>query len=194
MRKVWHIGGGLVAIALAYYIHWPYTFSIALAVFLTWVTVESLRRREPWFGKLFMTISAPFVRGYERRKYVGNTWFALSVTILSAIFHDPILLAGSVVGWTFGDPAAEIIGRLIPSKKYFGGEKSLSGTLSCFIVSFFAFFAFFTVTKTGGDVVSASLTGAAATTLAETFSLSFAVNDNFTIPLVTALSLSFVLY
>jgi dolichol kinase len=161
---------------------------------LTWVTIESLRRREPWFGRLFFSLSAPFVRYYERRRYVGNTWFALGVTILTAIFHDPVLISASLIGWTFGDPAAEIIGRLTPSHKYFGGEKSIAGTLGCFVVSLAAYLAFFRLLGSAGEAWWAiALTGAAATTLAETFSLSFTVNDNFTIPLVTALALSYVL-
>lgn len=192
-RKFWHVAGGMFAIALSLLLPWPLVFFVALTTLLTWVTVESMRRREPWFGKLFLTLSSPFVRHYERRKYVGNTWFALSVTILTAIFRDPVLLSASLVGWTFADPAAEIVGKLIPSKKFFGGEKSLAGTLGCFAVGLLAYMAFFRVIGTQGDLLSAAFTGAAATTFGETFSFSFSVNDNFTIPLVTALALSYVL-
>ncbi|MBI4092425.1 MAG: hypothetical protein HY420_00705 [Candidatus Kerfeldbacteria bacterium] len=192
-RKFWHVSGGCFAIFIAAYFSWPIPFFVALATLLTWITIESMRRREPWFGKLFFILAAPFVRHHERRTYVGNTWFAFSVTILAALFRDPLLLSASLVGWTFGDPAAEIFGRLVPSKKYFDGEKSLSGILACFIFSFAAYVLFFRLVGTGGDPLSAALTGAAATTLAETFSLSFSVNDNFTIPLVTALALSYVL-
>lgn len=192
-RKLWHVVGGMVAITLPLLLPWPLPFFIALGVLLTWVTIESMRRREPWFGRLFFTLSSPFVRHYERRKFIGNTWFALAMTIITAIFRDPLLVAAAVVGWTFGDPAAEIIGRAIPSKKFFDGEKTVAGSLGCFFVSALAYWGFFQTLGTGGDILSASLIGAAATTLAEVFSLSFSVNDNFTIPLVTALALSFVL-
>lgn len=192
-RKVWHITGGLIAITICIVLGWPWTFAVAAVLLLTWVTIESLRRREPWFGKLFYTISAPFVRGRERRTIVGNTWFALIVTILSFLLRDPYLLAASIVGWTFGDPAAEIFGKLIRSPKFFDAEKSLAGVLGCFVTSFAAYYGFFWVLGTGGAVLSAALTGAIATTLAEMFSLSFTINDNFTIPLVSALALSFVL-
>lgn len=193
-RKFWHLVGGLVAIAIPLLVPWPWPFFAALATLLTWVTIESLRRREPWFGRLFFSLSAPFVRHFERRRYVGNTWFALGATILTGIFHDPILVSASLVGWTFGDPAAEIIGRIVQSRPYFGGEKSVVGTLGCFVVSLAAYLVFFRLIGTSGEIFwSAALTGAAATTLAETFSLSFTVNDNFTIPLVTALALSYVL-
>ena len=192
-RKMWHISGGCVVIALATFVPWPYSFFMAFAVLLAWISVEAMRRREPWFGRLFFTLSAPFIRHYERRTYMGNTWTALSAAVLSGLFKDPFLLAACFVGWTFGDPAAERVGRLIPSKKYFSGEKSIAGTIACFVVSFIAFYAFFRIMGTGGAVVSAALTGAAATTLAETFSLSFTVNDNFTIPLVTALALTYVI-
>lgn len=192
-RKLWHIVGGCFVIALAVLLPWPYSFFASLATLLTWITIEAMRRREPWFGKLFFTLSAPFIRHRERRTYIGNTWTALSVTILSGLFHDPLLLAACFVGWTFGDPAAEIVGRLIPSKKFFSNEKSVAGTIACFLVSAAAFYCFFLATDTHGALLSASLTGAAATTFAETFSLSFTVNDNFTIPLVTALALAFTL-
>ncbi len=152
------------------------------------------RRREPWFGKLFFTLSAPFIRHFERRTYVGNTWFAFSVTILAFLFKDPLLLSASVIGWTFGDPAAEIAGRLIPSKRFFDDEKSLAGALGCFVVSFTAYLGFFKIMGTGGDIVAASFIGALATTIAEMFSFSFTVNDNFMIPLATALALSFTLH
>jgi dolichol kinase len=192
-RKIWHMTGGLFAIGVAYFVPWPYSFYVALGSFLIWVSIESMRRREPWFGRLFFSLSAPFIRGFERRKIVGNTWLTLSVTIIAAIFHDPVLIAGSVVGWTFGDPAAEIIGKLVPSKAYFGGEKTLAGTLGCFVVSALAFAGFFWATHVGGDILPAALTVAAATTLGETFSTSFTVNDNFMIPLTSALALSFIL-
>lgn len=192
-RKIWHISGGCVVIALATLVPWPYSFFIAFAVLLVWISVEAMRRREPWFGRLFFTLSAPFIRHFERRTYMGNTWTALSAAVLSGLFKDPLLLAASFVGWTFGDPAAEIFGKLIPSKKFFSGEKSIAGTIACFVVSFGAFYGFFWIMGTGGDIVAASLTGAAATTLAEMFSLSFSVNDNFTIPLVTALALTYII-
>ena len=192
-RKLWHIAGGCIVIALATLVPWPYSFYIASATLLIWISIEAMRRREPWFGKLFFTLSAPFIRSQERRTYIGNTWTALSAAILSGLFRDPLLLAACFIGWTFGDPAAEIVGRLIPSKKFFNGEKSVVGTLACFAVSFAAFYAFFRIMGTGGDVGAAALTGAAATTLAEMFSLSFTVNDNFTIPLVTALALTYII-
>ncbi len=193
-RKLWHIIGGCFAIGVAAYLPWPYPFYVALSTLLLWITIEAARRREPWFGKLFFTLSAPFIRHFERRTYVGNTWFAFSVTILAFLFKDPLLLSASVIGWTFGDPAAEIAGRLIPSKRFFDDEKSLAGALGCFVVSFTAYLGFFKIMGTGGDIVAASFIGALATTIAEMFSFSFTVNDNFMIPLATALALSFTLH
>lgn len=192
-RKLWHIVGGCFAISVAALLPWPYPFFVAFATLLIWVTIEAARRREPWFGKLFFTFSAPFIRHHERRTYVGNTWFALSASILAFLFKDPLLLSASIVGWTFGDPAAEVIGKTIPSKKFFDGEKSITGTLGCLIVSFIAYTAFFQLMGTKGDVFVAAAIGAAATTIAEMFSFSFTVNDNFLIPLVTALALSFTI-
>lgn len=192
-RKFWHVIGGSFAIGAAVVLPWPYTFYLALATLLLWITIEAERRREPWFGKLFFTLSAPFIRHFERRTYVGNTWFAFSATILAFLFKDPLLLSASFIGWTFGDPAAEIAGRLIPSKRFFDNEKSLAGALGCFVACLVAYLGFFTIMGTGGDIVAASLIGAAATTIAEMFSLSFTVNDNFMIPLATALALSFTL-
>ncbi|MFH0828815.1 MAG: hypothetical protein V1907_01395 [Candidatus Kerfeldbacteria bacterium] len=190
-RKLWHIVGGCFAISVAVYLPWPYPFYVAFATLLLWTSIEAARRREPWFGKLFFTLSAPFIRHHERRTYVGNTWFAFSASILGLLFKDPLLLSASLVGWTFGDPAAEVCGRLIPSKKFFDDEKSLAGTFGCLIVSFIAYVIFFRLMGTGGDILAAAFIGAAATTIAEMFSFSFTVNDNFMIPLVTALALSF---
>lgn len=192
-RKLWHVVGGLVTFFVVLYLGWPWTFLAAVATLLTWISIESARRREPWFGRLFFTLSAPFVRHYERRRVVGNTWFALSATLLSVVIRDPIILAAAFIGWTFGDPAAEVFGKLIPSKKYFDDEKSVAGTIACFAVSFLAYLAFFRLLSIGGEITAAAFTGAAATTLAETFSLRFTVNDNFSIPLVSALALSYVL-
>lgn len=192
-RKIWHLTGGLFAVAIAYYLPWPWPFLVAAGSFLLWVTIESMRRREPWFGRLFFSISAPFVRGFERRKLVGNTWLTLAVTIIAAIFHNPVLLAGSMIGWTFGDPAAEIFGKTIPSAKYFDGEKSIAGSIGCFVAAFLAYAGYFQVVGTGGDLFPAALTVAAATTLAEAFSTSFTINDNFMIPLSSALALSYIL-
>ncbi len=192
-RKLWHIVGGLVAITLSLLVPWPYNFFIAFGTLLSWVTIESVRRREPWFGRLFFTIASPFVRHFERRRIVGNTWFALAITIITALFRDPILIAASVVGWTFGDPAAEIVGKTIRSKKFFDGEKSLAGTLGCFVMSFAAYLVFLHLVGVGGAIASAALIGAAVTTIAELLSFSYAMNDNFLIPLASALAFSYVL-
>lgn len=192
-RKFWHVSGGLIAITIAYLLPWPIPFFVAFATFLWWVSVESMRRREPWFGRLFFSLSAPFVRARERRNVIGNTWSALAMTIIGGLFQDPILLAGSMIGWTFGDPVAEIFGKLIPSTSFFDREKSIAGSLGCFLASAVAYGAFFWIIGTGGDPLSAALTLAATTTLAEAFSTSFTVNDNFMIPLSSALALSYVL-
>lgn len=192
-RKLWHLTGGMVIIALAYFLPTPYPFFIALASFFTWVSIESMRRRERWFGRLFFSLSAPFVRGFERRKILGNTWTAFAATILTALFHDPVLLAGAFVGWAFGDPAAEIIGKIVPSKSYFGNEKSVAGTIGCFAVGAIAYAGFFWLLGFEANVMPAAMTVAAAVTLAESFSTSFTINDNFLIPLSSALALSYIL-
>jgi dolichol kinase len=181
------------AISVPLIFGWFWSLVVAVVTLLTWVTIESMRRNEPWFGKLFFTLSAPFVRHRERRTIVGNTWMALSATLLTVIFRDPVLIAGALVGWTFGDPAAEITGKLIPSKKYFDGQKSIAGTVGCFLISFAAYVAFFKIVGVGGAIIPGALTVALATTFAETMSLDFTVNDNFTIPLFSALALSYIL-
>ena len=106
--------------------------------------------------------------------------------VITALFKDPLVVSGCLVGWTFGDPAAEIGGRLIRTPRFRGRRKTVAGAAACMLVSMAAYAVFFRQLGVPIDAVGI-IAVSAVTTVGETFSGK--LDDNLTIPILCALTL-----
>ncbi len=187
LRKVFHLLSGLYSMymILQYDRPWPLYQAIAWLAF--WTLVEWWRLSNHRFNRSVFRTFRPFFRGEERRRPV-NVWFCAAAVLVTAFVHDPTLAAACFIGWTFGDPTAEVVGRTVRSPRLGLGRKTVAGLVSCFTVTFVAYLLFFGLIE-GGMWWWLSLAGALATTMAEAGSER--ISDNLTIPLACALALSF---
>ncbi|MFH0829290.1 MAG: hypothetical protein V1907_03885 [Candidatus Kerfeldbacteria bacterium] len=184
-RKVFHVFFGLYSITVVLSVERPWPLYQAVAWLIVWFLIEFWRQSDRRFNRLFFRTFRLFVRRQERRRPVGNTWFAAAAVFVTACVRDPTLAAACFVGWTFGDPTAEVFGRTIMSPRVGIGRKTLAGLAACFTVSLATYLLFFLLIK-GGVWWKLSLVGAAATTLAEIW--SDRIDDNLTIPVACALA------
>jgi glycerol-3-phosphate acyltransferase PlsY len=127
------------------------------------------------------------LRGRERSRFTGACYiFIASFIAFLAFERDIAVLALSFLA--VGDATAALVGRYLGRTKVLG--KTLEGDLSCFasclIIGAFFYQAGLSIT------VPAFAAGAAGATLME--SVPLPVNDNLTIPLVSGLIMTLVMF
>jgi dolichol kinase len=154
---------------------------VSASCFLVSFLLDLLRLRDHQFNSWFMEIFSEFVRRTETNKFNGSTFLCLAFFLV--IFFFPRNVAISAMFFlSLGDAAAELGGKNFGRLKIFG--KSLEGTLAFFSVAFLIAFLLF-------DSWQIALVGALVGALVELF--SFELDDNLTVPIGSALALSFAL-
>jgi len=84
----------------------------------------------------------------RERRDLGTVYYAFScflMTIFSySVFEKPYMLGIGLLIMGYGDGLANVIGRRFPWRQYYicGNQKSIGGTLTIFLVSFFILFLF----------------------------------------------------
>ncbi len=133
VRKIAHVGTGLLAVAL------PWVFASAWPVVaITGLAVATLlaSRRVP----LLRDRLGGAVHGVGRAS-LGECYFPAAVGVLFAVAHrQPVLYAIPLLMLTFGDAAGAMVG-VEYGRHHFrspDGTKSAEGSLACFTASFFA--------------------------------------------------------
>ncbi len=81
------------------------------------------------------------------KKDFGTVYYAIScflMTLFSYLFQKSYLLGVGLLVMGYGDGLANVVGRHVPIKTYtvFGHKKSVMGTFTMFLVSFFIVFGF----------------------------------------------------
>lgn len=189
-RNIFHMTNAVVAVALYEWVLARPTCLIVLGGLLSlWLLIDLTRRISPRFSHvLYDRWLSAITRPRERYTVPAATWYTLGVLlVVAAADQTSAQLALLVLG--FGDPWASIIGRRWGSRKLFR-RKSLVGTLSFVTVSFVVCVAFMLLVKDVTWSTAALMAGVAAMAgaTAELFS-DDKLDDNLTIPVVTALAL-----
>ena len=183
-RKVIHIGAG------------TWTFGIVL-IFDHW-----------WWGIVpsasFVLLNYLFHRaGTFRamdaaRSGLGTVYFALSVTVVLALFWSqgrPAVAVAALMPMTWGDALASLLGRRWGSRVYSVGAstRTLEGSMAMYAVSWLATLGAILVFELAPDALAAriAVVVAAAATLAE--AVSPHGTDNLTVPGVSAVALGLLL-
>ncbi|MGD9396370.1 MAG: hypothetical protein PVJ05_08090 [Candidatus Thorarchaeota archaeon] len=201
-RRIVHLFAGAAIWTVPYYPHpWVATF-----VALTFVVMLALANTDRFSG-FFAAMARP--EDLEHNSVRGPFWYAVSITILTAIFtftgfHELYFIAGAAIHiMMFGDGMSAPIGMKYghnSTRVIFGSNRSIPGTLSVFIFGFFGsllafwWFGIFSlidpVFVTGGNVlwfelIVLALVGAITATIVELVSPKG--TDNITLPLITCL-------
>jgi phytol kinase len=197
-RKIVHLFAGAAIWTVPYYPHpWVATF-----VALTFVIMLLLANTER-FGRFFAAMARP--EDLEHGSVRGPLWYAVSITILTAIFtftgYDQyyFIAGGAIMIMMLGDGMSAPIGMKYGSnhtRVIFGSKRSIEGCLGLFIFGFigamvaFWWFGIFSLTVfTAGvgyiDMTLLALIGALTATIVELVSPKG--TDNITLPMITSI-------
>lgn len=184
-RSLFHVGSGLLALAMIYWVLSSTGMLIIAATFAVggW-TMEAWRRVNPKVNDRLMAAFGPVSHPHEHWRVNSATWYA-SALLLLALLGQPLLSAVAVTVLALADPAAGLIGRKWGRIKLVNG-RSLEGSSTFFVVATLAAFGV-AAGMYGVAIVPALLIALAAAlpaTLAELFSR--VLDDNFTVPVAAA--------
>jgi dolichol kinase len=151
-------------------------------LFLITVLVEFLRLRVLAFNRVFVRLLGSMLKEAETKHPTGVGYFLGGVSLCLLFFHVKVALA-SIVILAVGDPAASWVGQRWGRIRF--GEKTLEGTASFWLFAMVAGVLFqglwlglpFVIFSIG------ALTGAVVECL------PLRIDDNFTLPLATGLSM-----
>lgn len=142
--------------------------------------IELLRTENRSFGKNFDKTLGKLMRVHEKDNISGATYLLISSIICISFFSYEIAFV--CLGFlAIGDTMAAIIGKTLGSRRIVGTNKSLEGSLACFISTFI--FALFFLNPL------LALAGSFTATLAE--SAMPRIDDNIKIPIISGLTMSF---
>ncbi len=174
LRKLFHFSGS--AIPLAYLVLGrPLLLAVTIVLFLSEIALEILRMR----GGLKYGFLQGQLKKEEAIGFTGSFYFLLSCLLTILLFRKSVAVPAMLI-LSIADPLSSLVGQACARKPLFG--KSIQGTAAFFLASLAILLCF---PLKGYAVPAAAL----AATLAELFS-SRLVDDNLTIPLVTAATLT----
>lgn len=185
MRKLWHIGMGLIAL-------WPYytveamtkevAIRLAFAVAVAGLLVDLLRLRFSHLNHYVLKVLGPLMRQSEVGSLSGLPFYALGIAS-SLFFYQEEIAVLSIFFLVFSDPISSYFGirygtdKIIPNKSVQG---SAAGLCTCYIISLTYGLILAEPTI---DLLIFSLLAGLVGSLSEL--LSVFVDDNLTIPLVS---------
>ena len=172
-RKIAHVGSGIIALTYPEFIqsHW-----VVLALTISFIVILYTSKKMGLFQSIFSV---------ERKSY-GEILFVVSTWLLFLLFKytgdsNYYMIPFALV--VFADPAAALVGKNLPLKKYtiFGNTKSIGGSLAFFLtgISIVLGIGLFAGQYLFSIVFVAVLTFVEA--------ISFKGWDNFTIPFAAVL-------
>jgi dolichol kinase len=188
-RSLFHIVSGALSLALIRLLPgrtWLIAVSVSIAI-AAW-TMETVRRRSPAANDRLMRLFGAVAHPRERHHVNSSTWYVTALVILAAFFPLRAAEVGVVV-LGLADPAAGFIGRRYGRTRLRTG-RSLEGTLTFVVagtIGALASLAAFHALPWSSRIILA-IAGAVAGAVAELVSTRF--DDNFTIPLTTAIAVA----
>ncbi|MCB5230722.1 MAG: diacylglycerol/polyprenol kinase family protein [Candidatus Cloacimonas sp.] len=146
------------------------------------VIIEIVRLEHKTFKRIFFRIFGIMLRKHETMNLTGASYLLTSSVFTIAIFPAEIAFA-ALSFLSVGDTMAALIGIRFGRRKIKGTNKSLEGTLACFVSCFVYALAF-------GLNPNLAFAGAVSATIAELSSLP--VDDNLKIPILSGVVMSLV--
>ena len=177
-RKLFHTLA-LAFLAAYWLIGYPRIIPWALAWSAFVAAAETARLRLPGLNERLLPFFGGIYREDERRRLTGIFYTSFGALAVFVFFGDkPRIVAASLFYLVLGDAAAALVGKAFGRRKIAGGEKTLEGSLACFL----------TCLLVGRAMGFAAFPGAAAALAATVIELLPArwFNDNLCMPLGAA--------
>lgn len=186
-RNVFHIGAALFTLSLIQFILTPVQLGYVGLGFAAWCWGSELARaRFPWVTRIYMKLLGPIAHSHEHHKVNSATWYATALAVL-AVTVSPMAATVAVAVLGVADPMAALVGRRFGRTQLRGGrtlEGSLAFVFSGTLAGAAVLLAFYPQLGLSSILLAA---GAAAALGAVAELVSFALDDNLTIPLAAGL-------
>ncbi len=183
-RKLTHL---LAFIIPGAYVFFPMSrelvLSIMIPITLCMIIIDVARLRDWRLWRLLKKILSPIIRESEEGgDFTGATYILMTACLAIALFSRPVA-ALALAFIIVGDPASALIGRKFGRHKF--KSKSLEGSLAFLAAAILIAFVMPEVPLT------VKIIGALVATITE--AVSFRVDDNATVPLVSGLVMTLIL-
>lgn len=190
-RKFYHFVMGMICFSLyAFFIEKKTALLLLALVGGPLVLLDLLRLKSAEMNDIALRLFGKIMRREELRSVSGNSFFVVGLLTIVALFPKPVVLL-SVLYLAIGDPSAAVVGSLYGKHKIIG-KKSLEGALANLFLSTLATLlmgiGYFKLSI--GQSIVLSLVGGFSSVIAEL--LPTPIDDNFTIPVVSATLLAIV--
>ncbi len=146
------------------------------------LTADYLRFEVKSFRKFFRSFFGDMIKKEEQKFLTGATWVCFSAFFVALLFPKNIAIL-SLLFLSISDNIASIVGKLFGRTKIFK-KKTLEGLIAFFIVSLVITFFFQELSIIKKIIISLLVS------LIELFSGE--IDDNLTVPLLSAILLSFL--
>lgn len=186
-RSAVHLASGLLVVAAFQFVFTQGSAVITAGAFVVWAwSLEYARRVNPTVNRWCMVFFGPIARDHERYRINSATWYGTALFVLSVTAYGPAGILG-LLALAVGDPVAGIVGRSYGKTRLWGG-KSLEGSAAFAASAAAVCFAYLSVFPPAGSgtgwLVAVALVAGVAGSIVEL--LSTRLEDNFTIPVLTA--------
>lgn len=179
LRKSIHLSSLVIPLGYRYLLSFnrAWGFSILLIAFTISLVIEFYRFWQKDFHRTFYRIFGIILRKHELKDFTGATYM-LFAAVLCIAFFPPLIASCAMAFLTLGDTFAALIGINFGKRMFIKQDKSLEGSLACFVSC--SIFGIFWLTNP-----LLAVFGALAATLAELSNIP--IDDNIKIPIVSAL-------
>lgn len=191
-RNLFHVGAALLALLVLVLAPSQIFIIIAASGFFcaAW-TMEIGRRLSPALNERLMRLFGRVAHAHERYRVNSSTWYATALVLLS-LWATPAVSSIAVVVLGIGDPIAALIGRRFGRTRLRAG-RSLEGTLGFVVAGSLAALIVTCAMIPGSLSLRLLVAGIAGLTGAGVEVFSTQVDDNLTIPLAVAVSVTITL-
>ena len=183
-RKLYHLIG-LAFPVIYYFSNKKITLSVLAVITILVGIAEILRFRFPVFNQKIFSYFGRILKNREKRGISGTTYFLIA-SLLTTFFFEKAIAITALTFTVFGDAVAAIWGSSFGKIKI--KDKSLEGSMACFILCFFVGMILIAINVEIN--VKLVLFGALAATLMEI--LPVGIDDNLTMPIFAGLAMELV--
>lgn len=191
-RKIWHMSMVFMMFMIQY--HAPHSVSATILgiAFVLFISVDFLRQRSEKLNQFALTLMGPLMRQQELKGIAGTTYLLSGVLVIFLLFAKPIVSL-SILFLAFADPIASYVGIRYGKDKILGG-KTIQGFLAAYVVCAIVAFLFLNTyeIQISRQILVALLAGFVGA-MAELIPVA-KLDDNFTMPILSAFGLSFLFY
>jgi diacylglycerol kinase (CTP) len=189
LRKLWHMGVGLIGVAF-YLISGISADKLAIALLALAaiaIVIDILRINNQQVQRASLLIMAPFMRKSELRSITGLPFYAVGVALSLILFSEKIAML-SILFLIFADPISSYVGIRFGKDKFLP-NKSIQGSLAGFFVCAIITLIYILIIGNAGPylILFALLAGLVGS-ISEM--MSFLIDDNLTIPVISGLGLT----